>query len=247
MSEPAVDTSVADQTTDAPAEGGAADTSVDTPARTTLIDGVQDDQADSPNNDDSSDSSADEGGKTSENGGKPDSADESDSKDDDSAADDEGKDSKDDNKDDAKPDNVFELKIPEGSKLSQAEAEEISTFAKEQNLSQDQAQAVLDFQSKVNGQIMENAQTLVLEQAEKTNQTNSDNWLKEVKSHGTLGGDNFKSTAEKMKRFSDAFVPQTMKDFLNQTGYGNNPAVAELFTKLYDELGMGEDNTDQRS
>jgi len=234
MSEPAVDmsteTSTETASTEQTVDQGTTQTSE--PSKTTLIDGAPaEDQKDSPN-ESSSDSSADEGKETLENGDKPKSADESDSKDSDSK----------DDKDGAK-DNVYELQLPEGSKLSQPEVEEVTSFAKEHGFSQEQAQAILEFQSKVNGQIMENAQTLVLEQAEKTNQANADKWLVEVKDHPELGGDNFKATAEKMKRFSDAYVPQEMKDFLNQTGYGNNPAVAQLFSKLYDELGLGEDST----
>lgn len=118
----------------------------------------------------------------------------------------------------------LELKLPEESHLTQAEVDEIASFAKEQGLSQEAAQKLLDREHSAIGKYKETQ----LQQFEQLGQE----WRKAVESDPAIGGDNLKATAEHAKRALDKFAPESLKKFLNESPYGNHPDLVRLFANI---------------
>lgn len=118
----------------------------------------------------------------------------------------------------------YDLKIPEGSTLTKEAVDEIASFAKEQGLSQEAAQKLVERQHSVVDQFKENQ----LQQFEQKREE----WWKEIESDKELGGDNFKQTAEYSKRALDKFAPDTLKKFLAESPYGNHPDLVRLFANI---------------
>jgi len=118
----------------------------------------------------------------------------------------------------------LELKLPEESHLTQAEVDEIASFAKEQGLSQEAAQKLLDREHSAIGKYKDTQ----LQQFEQLGQE----WRKAVESDPAIGGDNLKATAENAKRALDKFAPESLKKFLNESPYGNHPDLVRLFANI---------------
>jgi hypothetical protein len=133
-------------------------------------------------------------------------------------------DAKDQKQGETKEEIKIELKIPEGSLLTQAEVDEIASFAKEQGLSQEAAQKLLDREHSA----IDNFKNTQLQQFEQKREE----WWKAVESDKELGGDNFKQTAENAKRALDKFAPESLKKFLAESPYGNHPDLIRLFNNI---------------
>lgn len=118
----------------------------------------------------------------------------------------------------------YDLKIPEGSHLTQAAVDEIASFAKEQGLSQEAAQKLLAREHQAVDQFKQTQ----LQQFEQKREE----WWQAVQSDKELGGDNFKQTAENAKRALDRFAPDSLKDFLAKSPYSNHPDLVRLFANI---------------
>lgn len=122
-----------------------------------------------------------------------------------------------------KPDS-YELKLPEGSKLSKAQADEIAAYAKEQGLSQDQAQKQLERESK----LVEGFEAQSLEQLKEA----TGQWLEAVKTDKEIGGEGFSRNAELAKRVVTRFGTPEFKAELERTGLGNHPELVRTFVRI---------------
>ena len=122
-----------------------------------------------------------------------------------------------------KPDS-FELKLPEGSKLSKADADEIAAFAKEQGLSQEQAQKQLERESK----LAAGFEVKSLEQLKEA----TGQWLEAVKTDKEIGGEGFQKNAELAKRVVTRFGTPEFKAELERTGLGNHPELVRVFVRI---------------
>ena len=122
-----------------------------------------------------------------------------------------------------KPDS-YELKLPEGSKLSKAEADEIASYAKEQGLSQEQAQKQLERESK----LVAGFEAKSLEQLKEA----TGQWLEAVKTDKEIGGEGFAKNAELAKRVVTRFGTPEFKAELERTGLGNHPELVRIFTRI---------------
>jgi len=118
----------------------------------------------------------------------------------------------------------LDLKIPEGSHLTQATVDEIVSLAKEQGLSQEVAQKLLDREANVLTQFVEKQKEIFEQQG--------DEWYKEVEAHPVLGGDNLKQTSLYVKSAFDKFAPEAMREFFKDSPYRNNPVMVELFYNI---------------
>lgn len=118
----------------------------------------------------------------------------------------------------------IELKVPEGSHLTKAEVDEIVSFAKEQGLSQEAAQKLLE---REHGAV-DKFKTENMKQFEQKREE----WWKEVESDKELGGDNFKQTAENARRALEKFAPESLRNFLAESPYGNHPDLIRLFNNI---------------
>lgn len=119
----------------------------------------------------------------------------------------------------------YELKIPDGSLLDPKRIEAISEYAKEQKLSNEEAQAMLTRES-----------TAVTEhvQAQRSElKTQSEKWLSEAHADKEIGGDKFNESVEVAHRAMSEFFPGTqIKEFMNVTGFGNRADIIKGFLRM---------------
>jgi len=127
-----------------------------------------------------------------------------------------------------------EFTIPEGTTLDEQTATEFKGLAKELDLTQEQAQKLLDFGGgKLRAQIEAPYKLWAETQAK---------WQAEVKADPEIGGTKFEQS---IKDAAQVFVPgdsnpfvkdeaeaKSLRDALNMTGAGNNPAIVKLFVKM---------------
>lgn len=132
------------------------------------------------------------------------------------------------------PAEYADFTVPEGVTMAEQDATEFKGLAKELDLTQEQAQKVLDFgTAKLKAQ-MEAPYRLWAETQTK--------WQQEVKNDPDIGGTKFaESIAVAAKVFepgesnpfvSNAEEAKSLREALNATGAGNNPAMVKLFVKM---------------
>lgn len=118
----------------------------------------------------------------------------------------------------------YELKLSDGSRMSQTQVDEIATYAKARGLSQEQAQELLTREeTAVNSWASAQEQ-----QFEQTKQK----WVDELKTDKQYGGDKFNRTVELAKRAFSRFAPESFKELLNSTGLGNHPDLVKTFANI---------------
>lgn len=131
------------------------------------------------------------------------------------------KDAKADTKDDDKPKapEKYDLKLSENSLLEPSVIDEVAAIAREQGLSNEQAQERI-------GQIEK--------QAEERREANIKAWEKAVLADKEIGGDNFKTTHANVARFAAKFAPKDspIAALLHRTGFGSHPAVVRLMNDI---------------
>ena len=118
----------------------------------------------------------------------------------------------------------YSLNLREGSLLGKGFLEDVESFAKENNLSNEVAQKVLDKQQMVLDSFIEaeaNRHDKELEE-----------WRQEVINDPTLGGDNLNKTAEDARRVVTRFGSEGFIQILKETGYGDHPEVVRFLSKL---------------
>jgi len=118
----------------------------------------------------------------------------------------------------------MKLTLPEESFLSQSNVDELIKFAKENNLSQDQAQGILKREDKavadyVSASAAENEKVI-------------NGWAEEAKADPEIGGEAFKESVELSKRVIEKFGSQDLIQELNATGYGNHPELVRVLQKI---------------
>ena len=132
------------------------------------------------------------------------------------------------------PEEYGEFTVPEVFKLEGQDLTDFKSFAKEQDLTQEQAQKVLDFAGpKLHAMV---------EQPYKAWNELQAKWQAEVKSDPEIGGTKYEQS---VKEAGNVFVPGesnpfvgsdgeavSLREALNATGAGNNPAIVKLFVKM---------------
>ncbi|MFW0699029.1 peptidase [Pantoea sp. R13S299] len=146
-------------------------------------------------------------------------------------------DNKDGEKDgDKKPEGApeaYEFKAPEGGELDKEAVSQFEPIARELNLSQEQAQKLVDlYGSKVMPQLMKQQ---------------ADTWQKQIADWGTaakddaeIGGDKFDGNLTRAKQAMDKFATPQLREFLETTGMGNHPELIRVFVKV--GAAMSEDS-----
>lgn len=120
------------------------------------------------------------------------------------------------------PENYSDFTLPEGVTISEEMTSEFKTLAKELNLSQEQAQKLVNLQVK-NSQGTTDRILTDYQQTVK-------GWKSE--SEKAFGGelkDRLTSSAKALARFEGG---TQVKELLNQTGLGNHPAFVRLFSEI---------------
>ncbi len=132
------------------------------------------------------------------------------------------------------PEEYSQFTVPEGLAMDEAQTADFKSFAKEQGLTQEQAQKVLDFGGV---KIKE-----MIEAPYKTWRETQEKWQAEVKADPEIGGTKFEQSIKDSALVfepneSNPFVgsaeeAKALREALNTTGAGNNPAVVKLFVKM---------------
>jgi hypothetical protein len=125
------------------------------------------------------------------------------------------------------------LKLPEGSLLTSDQLASVKKEAKEQGLSLDEAQGVLEVKNDaVSSFASWQKQQLVKAQ---------EGWKKAWESDPEYGGEKLNESTELAKRAWDFVADNELKTLADQAGFGNHPAVLRAFARLGKRL-FAEDN-----
>lgn len=118
----------------------------------------------------------------------------------------------------------YDLKLPEGTELTKTAVDEIVAFAKEQGLSQEAAQKLVDREHSALNQLKQTQQQQFEQKREE--------WWKAVESDVELGGENLKKTSEYSRQALERFAPESLKTFLAESPFGNHPDLVRLFANI---------------
>lgn len=123
----------------------------------------------------------------------------------------------------------YEFKLPEG--IAPDAAEKFSAIAKDLKLPQAEAQKLVDLALARDNAARE-------AQAAEYNKLRGE-WVSEIKTDKDFGGDKFGETIERAKRTLTKFADPTFREFLDQSGYGDNPGLIRMLAKM--DKAIGED------
>lgn len=118
----------------------------------------------------------------------------------------------------------YELKLPKDSALSPEHIEKLSAYAKEQGLSNEQAQGLLERESQA---VSEYASSQLAKMKEA-----QESWVETAKGDKEIGGEAFKQNAELAKRVVERYATEDFRKELNKTGLGNHPELLRVFTRI---------------
>lgn len=138
----------------------------------------------------------------------------------------------------------YEFKPAEGQELDTAALEQFEPIARELNLTNEQAQKMVDLYGT---KIMPMVQKQQAESWQKT----TEQWAADVKADKEIGGDKLTANLSAAQRALDQFGTPELKEYLNATGLGNHPDLVKTFVKIgkaMSEDGMVDgSNQGQRS
>ena len=123
------------------------------------------------------------------------------------------------------PEKYEEFKTPENTKLDPAVLETFSTKARELNLSQEKAQALLDWYAK---EIVPN--TVAQQQEQWTNTLNG--WKESAKTDKEFGGDKFDANIALAQRALNTFATPELGKYVVDSGLGNHPEFIRLMVRV---------------
>lgn len=139
----------------------------------------------------------------------------------------EGKDKPEDGKD-KKPEGApekYEFKAAEGQELDTAALEQFEPIARELNLSNEQAQKMVDlYGTKILPMVQQ-------KQAEAWQKT-TEQWAADVKADKEIGGDKLTGCISVAQRALDTFGSPELKEYLTASGLGNHPELVKAFVKV---------------
>jgi len=124
-----------------------------------------------------------------------------------------------------------DFSLPEGMSLDKEALGKFQTVAKELNLSQENAQKLVDIAT-------EQTQSLVKKQQDQWLEVRK-NWVNEIKNDQEFGGEKFTETIERAKRTLKEYGSEEFLSALEQTGFGDNPEMVKLLARL--DKAMSED------
>lgn len=118
----------------------------------------------------------------------------------------------------------YDLKLPEGAFLKDEQVAQVASFAKEQGLTQAQAQAFLERENATQGAWKES-------QAAEVRQT-VDGWYKATESDAEVGGQAFKESVLAAHRAIERFGTPALKQAFEESGLGNHPELVRIFSRI---------------
>jgi hypothetical protein len=122
------------------------------------------------------------------------------------------------------PDKYEDFNLPENFQIDEALLEQALPVFKELNLSQDQAQKLIDLQTK-------NAEQLV-EADQKQWEDTRKGWVKEAKDDKEIGGKDFNANVATARAAVKEFADEGFKEMLNITGVGDHPEMVRFLFRI---------------
>lgn len=122
------------------------------------------------------------------------------------------------------PESYEAFKVPEGLTVDDTALTEYAQLAKEANLSQEQAQQMVDFGAR----IAQNAVKSVLDEGN----AQISKWAEDSKKDPDIGGDKLKPALAAGRVAIDKWGSPALVQALNETGLGNHPEVIKFFAKI---------------
>ncbi|EAA1162964.1 peptidase [Salmonella enterica subsp. enterica serovar Heidelberg] len=119
----------------------------------------------------------------------------------------------------------YEFKPAEGQELDTAALEQFEPIARELNLTNEQAQKMVDLYGT---KIMPMVQQQQAEAWQKT----TEQWAADVKADKEIGGDNLTGNLSAAQRALAQFGTPGLKEYLEGTGLGNHPELVKAFIKV---------------
>lgn len=119
------------------------------------------------------------------------------------------------------------LTIPEGSSLKEADIESVKSFAKENKLTQEAAQKLLDEKASL--------LTDAIKHQEDAFKAQSLSWLSEIEASPSFAKDQKRAEAA-----LDMFFDKDFKQMLNKTGLGNHPALFKGLAAIGEKTESGK-------
>jgi hypothetical protein len=141
----------------------------------------------------------------------------------DASSEEESKEEKTDEEKEGVPE-TYEFKMPEGMELDEARAEAFSSVAKDAELTQGQADKVVDMYIKVQQETMEAQQKAWADVLA--------DWQEQSKTDSEFGGAHFQASVANAKRALEVFGNDKLKEALNQSGMGNHPELIRMLNKV---------------
>lgn len=119
----------------------------------------------------------------------------------------------------------YEFKPAEGQELDTAALEQFEPIARELNLTNEQAQKMVDLYGT---KIMPMVQQQQAEAWQKT----TEQWAADVKADKEIGGDKLTGNLSAAQRALAQFGNPELKEYLEVTGLGNHPELVKAFVKV---------------
>lgn len=123
----------------------------------------------------------------------------------------------------------FELNLPEKSHLSKEDVAKFAEFAKENDMSEDVAQKVLEQRSEAIDSFVSHA----LEKQTELHES----WRQETLNDPELGGENLVATSENSKRALNKFGTPELTKMLRDGKFGNNIEVVRFMNNIGKAMG----------
>lgn len=123
---------------------------------------------------------------------------------------------------------AYDFQTPEGSDLD-AESSAVQAFsevAKKLNLTQEQAQSVLD-----------GVAPALKQQNEGYIENLRSEWVNSVKSDPEIGGDKLPENLGKAVQVLDTYGTPELKSLLGETGLGDNPEIIRFLVRTHQDIG----------
>ncbi|MBD9985669.1 peptidase [Citrobacter portucalensis] len=118
----------------------------------------------------------------------------------------------------------YEFQAGEGVELDTEALKDFEPVARELNLTNEQAQKLVDAYPKILAGMQQR-------QAEAW-QAQTEQWAADVKADKEIGGDKLTANLSAAQRALEQFGDQELKEYLDTTGLGNHPALVKAFVKV---------------
>lgn len=118
----------------------------------------------------------------------------------------------------------YEFNAAEGVELDTEALKDFEPVARELNLTNEQAQKLVDAYPKILAGVQQRQADAWQKQTE--------GWAEAVKADKEIGGDKLESNLSAAQRALDQFGNPELKEYLNVTGMGNHPELVKAFVKI---------------